>query len=57
MIPEAIAIVCSPKYKNNGYFILSPKYGLQVIGNCKKSGFHEHTSTSELFEVPKFKLL
>lgn len=51
MIPEAIAIVCSPKYKKNGYFILSPTYGLQLIGNCKKGGFHEHTNPSDIFEV------
>ena len=35
MLPEAIAIVCSPRYNETGFFVLTPDYGLDYIGNCR----------------------
>ena len=35
MLPEAVAIVCSPRYNETGYFVLTPDYGLDFIGNCR----------------------
>ena len=35
MLPEAIAIVCSPRYNETGFFVLTPEYGLDYIGNCR----------------------
>ena len=42
MLPEAVAIVCSPKHKETGFFSLTPEYGLNAIASCRKSGFHPH---------------
>ncbi|XP_030758199.1 STAM-binding protein-like A [Sitophilus oryzae] len=50
LMPEAIAIVCSPKYKETGFFILTPNYGLQYIANCRNAGFHPHPSDPPLFK-------
>ncbi|KAF7265439.1 hypothetical protein GWI33_021098 [Rhynchophorus ferrugineus] len=50
LMPEAIAIVCSPKYNETGFFILTPNHGLQFIANCRKSGFHPHPSEPPLFK-------
>lgn len=50
LMPEAIAIVCSPKYNETGYFNLTPSYGLQYISNCRKTGFHPHPSEPALFK-------
>ena len=35
MLPEAVAIVCAPKYNETGFFVLTPDYGLDYIGNCR----------------------
>ena len=35
MLPEAIAIVCSPRYNETGYFVLTPSYGLDYVANCR----------------------
>ncbi|KAJ8921866.1 hypothetical protein NQ315_008498 [Exocentrus adspersus] len=51
LMPEAIAIVCSPKYNETGFFILTPNYGLPFIANCRKSGFHPHPTEPPLFKV------
>ncbi|CAH1163408.1 unnamed protein product [Phaedon cochleariae] len=50
LIPEAIAIVCAPKYKQIEYFNLTPTNGMTVISKCKKSGFHPHPSEPPLFK-------
>ncbi|XP_066156389.1 STAM-binding protein-like [Euwallacea fornicatus] len=50
LMPEAIAIVCSPKFNNTGFFNLTPNYGLQYIANCRESGFHPHTTDPPLFK-------
>ena len=47
MLPEAVAIVCAPRY-TIGYFTLT-EYGRQFLGNCKKTGFHHHPKTPPLF--------
>ncbi|CAG4991729.1 unnamed protein product [Parnassius apollo] len=49
MMPEAIAIVCAPKYNEIGYFALTPEYGMQFISNCRQSGFHPHPNDPPLF--------
>ncbi|CAH2105418.1 unnamed protein product [Euphydryas editha] len=49
MMPEAIAIVCAPKYNETGYFALTPDYGMQYITNCRQTGFHPHPNDPPLF--------
>ncbi|XP_060525186.1 STAM-binding protein [Cylas formicarius] len=51
LMPEAVAIVCAPKYSETGFFILTPNYGLQYVANCRQSGFHPHPSDPPLFKV------
>ncbi|XP_026737410.1 STAM-binding protein-like A [Trichoplusia ni] len=51
MMPEAIAIVCAPKYNETGYFALTPEYGMQFITNCRQSGFHPHPNDPPLFHT------
>ncbi|XP_035309816.1 STAM-binding protein-like isoform X2 [Cricetulus griseus] len=48
MLPESIAVVCSPKYKQTGIFTLT-SYGLKEISCCPKRGFHPHKQDSALF--------
>ena len=31
--------------------MLTPDHGMNVIGNCRKIGFHPHPSNPALFEV------
>ncbi|XP_072940019.1 STAM-binding protein-like A [Epargyreus clarus] len=49
MMPEAIAIVCAPKYNETGYFALTPDYGIQYIASCRQTGFHPHPNDPPLF--------
>ncbi|KAL0832607.1 hypothetical protein ABMA28_000804 [Loxostege sticticalis] len=49
MMPEAIAIVCAPKYNETGYFALTPDYGMEFIANCRQTGFHPHPNDPPLF--------
>ncbi|XP_030370154.1 STAM-binding protein-like A [Scaptodrosophila lebanonensis] len=49
MMPEAIAIVCAPKYNATGFFILTPHYGLDYIAQCRQTGFHPHPNDPPLF--------
>ncbi|EDO44971.1 predicted protein, partial [Nematostella vectensis] len=49
MMPEAIAIVCSPKYNETGVFTLTQNYGLQFVASCKKHGFHPHPKEPPLY--------
>ena len=49
MLPEAIAIVIAPKYNETGYFSLTPDHGLDLIANCRQSGFHPHAKDPPLF--------
>ncbi|XP_067136212.1 STAM-binding protein [Centruroides vittatus] len=50
MMPEAVAIVCSPKYQETGMFSLTQDYGLDYIANCRESGFHPHPKEPPLYE-------
>lgn len=50
MMPEAVAIVCAPKYDETGFFTLSPNHGLSYIANCHQSGFHPHPKEPPLFQ-------
>lgn len=49
MLPEAVAIVCSPKFQETGVFSLTD-LGLEVIGTCKEKSFHYHPKEPPLFE-------
>lgn len=51
MMPEAIAIVCAPRYKDNSIFCLTQNYGLDYVAKCKKNGFHPHPSEPPLFMI------
>ncbi|XP_008934158.1 PREDICTED: STAM-binding protein, partial [Merops nubicus] len=48
MLPESIAIVCSPKYQETGFFRLT-EHGLQEICSCRQKGFHPHARDPPLF--------
>lgn len=50
ILPEAIAIVCSPKYSETGVFSLTQEYGLQFIVNCRQTGFHPHPKEPPLYQ-------
>jgi STAM-binding protein len=49
MMPEAIAIVCSPMRDETAVFTLT-QLGMDVIGSCTAPGFHPHPQT----ETPIF---
>ncbi|NXH11063.1 STALP protease, partial [Bucco capensis] len=48
MLPEAIAIVCSPKHNDTGIFRLT-NAGMVEVSACRKKGFHPHTKDPRLF--------
>ncbi|XP_055451299.1 STAM-binding protein-like [Psammomys obesus] len=48
MLPESIAIVCAPKYKETGIFSLTPT-GINEISCCSMRGFHPHRDDTPLF--------
>ncbi|XP_062912842.1 STAM-binding protein-like [Mobula hypostoma] len=50
MLPEAIAIVCSPKYDESGFFRLT-EHGMDEISSCKQKGFHPHVKDPPLFNA------
>ncbi|KFM70990.1 STAM-binding protein-like A, partial [Stegodyphus mimosarum] len=50
MMPEAIAIVCAPKYNKTSIFSLTPDYGLDYISQCQQKGFHPHPNDPALYE-------
>ena len=50
MLPEAIAIVCAPKYQQTGVYRLTPNYGLNFVTRCNQTGFHPHPKEPPLFE-------
>ncbi|XP_067288793.1 STAM-binding protein-like A isoform X2 [Pseudorasbora parva] len=52
MLPESIAIVCSPKFNETGYFRLTDK-GMDEISSCKQRGFHPHPKEPPLFSFFK----
>uniref|UniRef100_A0AAA9S523 STAM-binding protein n=1 Tax=Bos taurus TaxID=9913 RepID=A0AAA9S523_BOVIN len=48
MLPESIAIVCSPKFQETGFFRLTD-HGLEEISSCRQKGFHPHSKDPPLF--------
>ncbi|XP_030624412.1 STAM-binding protein-like A [Chanos chanos] len=52
MLPESIAIVCSPKFQETGYFRLTD-HGMKEISSCRMNGFHPHTKVPPLFSDSK----
>ncbi|XP_018414265.1 PREDICTED: AMSH-like protease [Nanorana parkeri] len=50
MLPEAIAIVCSPKHNDTGIFRLT-NAGMLEVSACKKKGFHPHSKEPKPFNV------
>ncbi|XP_051763569.1 STAM-binding protein-like A [Ctenopharyngodon idella] len=50
MLPESIAIVCSPKFNETGYFRLTD-CGMDEISSCKQRGFHPHPKEPPLFSA------
>uniref|UniRef100_A0A8C8VJR7 STAM binding protein n=1 Tax=Pelusios castaneus TaxID=367368 RepID=A0A8C8VJR7_9SAUR len=48
MLAESIAIVCSPKYQETGFFKLTD-HGLEEISSCRQKGFHPHSKDPPLF--------
>uniref|UniRef100_A0A1A8SKR6 STAM binding protein n=1 Tax=Nothobranchius rachovii TaxID=451742 RepID=A0A1A8SKR6_9TELE len=48
MLPEAVAIVCSPKFNEIGYFRLTDR-GVDEITTCRQKGFHPHSKDPPLF--------
>ncbi|KAG5672935.1 hypothetical protein PVAND_003022 [Polypedilum vanderplanki] len=54
MLPEAIAIVCSPKYEELGFFTLTTE-GIDFISKCTQTGFHPHPN-DQFMEAMHYKL-
>ncbi|KAI4893565.1 hypothetical protein NFI96_021363 [Prochilodus magdalenae] len=52
MLPEAIAIVCSPKHNDTGVFRLTST-GMGEVAGCRLKGFHPHSKDPPLFTVCK----
>ncbi|XP_066522728.1 AMSH-like protease [Hoplias malabaricus] len=52
MLPEAIAIVCSPKHNDTGVFRLTSA-GMGEVAGCRLKGFHPHSKDPPLFTVCK----
>ncbi|XP_054978745.1 STAM-binding protein isoform X1 [Sorex araneus] len=48
MLPESIAIVCSPKFQETGFFKLTD-HGFKEISSCRQKGFHPHRKDPPLF--------
>lgn len=53
MLPEAVAIVCAPKYNESKIFSLTVDHGLSFISRCSNSGFHPHPNDPPLYEECK----
>ena len=45
MLPEAISIVVAPSHiPGSGIFSLTRDHGMNIIENCRETGFHPHTN-------------
>lgn len=53
MLPEAVSIVCAPKYNENKIFSLTVDHGLSFISQCNATGFHPHPNDPPLYEECK----
>ena len=49
LLPEAVAVVCAPRYSTTKWFRLTSK-GMKIAENCTFRGFHEHATREKLFE-------
>ncbi|KAJ3359682.1 hypothetical protein HDU91_004843 [Kappamyces sp. JEL0680] len=50
MLPEAIAIVCAPSYSDSlGVFRMTDPPGVQIVSECRLSGFHQHPQSDNLY--------
>lgn len=56
MLPESIAIVCSPKFNETGYFSLTD-FGMDEISSCKQRGFHPHPKEPPLFSASRHTII
>nr|CAH8849281.1 unnamed protein product [Trichobilharzia regenti] len=50
MLPEAIAIVCAPKFDDIKCFSLTSDHGISFLSKCKLTGFHPHSTDLPLYE-------
>ncbi|KAK6487561.1 AMSH-like protease isoform X1 [Huso huso] len=50
MLPEAIALVCSPKHNDTGVFRLTSA-GMLEVSACRAKGFHPHSKNPALFSI------
>ena len=50
LLPEAVAVVCAPRYGCNKWLRLTEQ-GMKLIADCSSRGFHEHVSKSKLFHL------
>lgn len=48
VLPEAIAIVYSPREMRSQVFNLTPNHGLKTINECRKKGLHTHSTQNPL---------
>lgn len=48
LLPEAVAVVCAPRYSCNKWLRLTGE-GMGIIADCPFRGFHGHVSKSKLF--------
>ena len=49
LLPEAVAVVCAPRYGTTKWFRLTAS-GMRVVADCSFRGFHEHVSKTRLFD-------
>ncbi|PAA56152.1 hypothetical protein BOX15_Mlig002293g1, partial [Macrostomum lignano] len=52
MLPEAVAVVCAPKFGDTATFTLT-QHGLDYLSRCSGKGFHPHQEHPPLFERAK----
>ncbi|XP_054155456.1 STAM-binding protein-like A [Oppia nitens] len=50
LLPEAVAIVCAPKFDEVGVFSLTDPYGVRLISTCTLTGFHPHPTQPPIYE-------
>ncbi|KAK9888218.1 hypothetical protein WA026_000485 [Henosepilachna vigintioctopunctata] len=57
VLPEAVAMVYSPKEMKSTIFNLTPDHGLGLILNCRKKGFHIHPSNPPITMVSQHAII
>lgn len=50
MLKEAVAIVCSIKYRESKYFRLVQPHGLNLVSGCTQTGHHSHPEPPPIYE-------